>query len=98
MKKAIEKIVNSLVDSFNYTLDNTNITGKITDFFEFGTYTIEVVRNSKKEIGGEPDEVLHYDYAKIIVNSVSITNENSKHLTNVTEAVLAELDNEYTNY
>ena len=99
MKAAIKTIVDSIEKEVNYIIENYNNFGYEGEKdFEYGTFNYEMQTINKKSIGGEWDEILNETFIKIEVQSVDVTNENSKTLTNLSNEVFNQLETSYTNY
>ena len=99
MKVAIKTIVDSIEKEVNYIIENYNNFGYDGEKdFEYGTFKYEMQTINKKSIGGEWDEILNETFIKIEVQSVDVTNENSKTLTNLSNEVFNQLETSYTNY
>ena len=99
MKASIKTIVDSIEKEVNYIIENYNNFGYEGEKdFEYGTFNYEMQTINKKSIGGEWDEILNETFIKIEVQSVDVTNENSKTLTNLSNEVFNQLETSYTNY
>ena len=99
MKASIKTIVDSIEKEVNYIIENYNNFGYEGEKdFEYGTFNYEMQTINKKSIGGEWDEILNETFIKIEVQSVDVTNENSKILTNLSTEVFNQLETTYTNY
>lgn len=101
MKNAIKTIVEAIENEIEYIKDNYHMyeNGLAHEIdFDYGTIYFETETINKKSIGGEWDEILNETYIKIEPKSVSVTNENSKVLTNLSKEVFNQLETTYTNY
>ena len=81
---------------WQYLIDffvSTQTTAAATMNFDF-----EIDTYIKNEIGGEWDEFLSSERITIIVTKVTVTNEDSKTLTNLSTEVFNQLETTYTNY
>jgi len=89
---SIEKEIERIMKEFNFCTDETE------KEFEYGTFIFEWEIKEKTFYGGEWDEILNENYIKIIPLSATVTNENSKVLTNLSTEVFNQLETTYTNY
>lgn len=98
MKQSVKTIVDSIEKEINTIMDNAECPEihKEVDF-EFGTFEYEI------SIETIPNEFLDpWDSesleSTLEVKSVTVTNENSKVLTNLSNEVFNQLETTYTNY
>jgi len=101
MKAAVKTLVDSIEKGIDYIKDNYHIyengLAQETDF-DYGTIYFEFETINKKSVGGEWDEILNETFITIKVNYVEVTNENNKVLTNLSNEVFNQLEDNYTNY
>lgn len=101
MKQSVQTIVDSIEEEIEYIKKNSYlyINNMLHERdFDYGKFTFEIESNNKKSIGGEWDEVITETLVKITPKSVTVTNENSKVLTNLSTEVFNQLETTYTNY
>jgi len=101
MKQSVKTIVDSIEKEIEYVKENSYLFEDSTyqnRDFEFGNFDFEIDTYIKNEIGGEPNEFLSSERITIIVTKVTVTNENSKVLTNISNEVFNRLETTYTNY
>lgn len=101
MKQSVKTIVDSIEKEIEYVKENSYLFQDSTyqnRDFEFGNFDFEIEIYEKREIGGEWDEILTYERIRIEVTKVTVTNEDSKVLTNISTEVFNQLETTYTNY
>jgi len=99
MKQSVKTIVEAIEKEIEIIIDKYYIYEYETSKeFDYGTFNFEIEIYEKNEIGGEDDEQLNYERIKITPKSVTVTNENSKTLTNLSNEVFNQLELTYTNY
>jgi len=101
MKQSVKTIVDSIEKEIEYVKKNSHLFDTAPAYekeFDYGKFTFEIDITNKKVVGGEWDEILNETYIKIEPKSVTVTNENSKVLTNLSTEVFNQLETTYTNY
>ncbi len=100
MKAAVKKLVDSIEKEIMYLIENpeyeSNQYGIIKDF-EFGNFSYDFSINEVPDKFREHWESIEYNI-EIEVKSVIVTNENNKVLTNLSNEVFNQLEENYTNY
>jgi len=98
MKQSVKTIVEAIEKEIRIILDNSD---KIESYrleqekeFDYGIIHFEIETNDDWDVWEEQrnDKVLFR------INSVTVTNENSKTLTNLSNEVFNQLELTYTNY
>lgn len=100
MKQAVKTIVDSIEKEINTILNEGNIESNnygVEQEFEYGTFNYDVSYNMKDNPFLDEWDVLFAEI-EIEVKSVTVTNENSKVLTNLSTEVFNQLETTYTNY
>lgn len=100
MKQAVRKILDSIEKEVTYIINEGNIECNnygIEKEFEFGSFTYDVSYNIKDNPFLDEWDVLFAEI-EIEIKSVTITNENSKTLINLSNEVFNQLELTYTNY
>jgi hypothetical protein len=100
MKAAVKTLVDSIEKEIQYLLDNpeyeSNQYGIIEDFV-FGNFSYDFSINEQQNIYLDDWDTPSYNI-EIEVKSVTVTNENNKVLTNLSNEVFNQLEDNYTNY
>ena len=95
MKQAVKTIVDSIEKEINTILESAEKSEYVADKdFEFGGFEYEIDLNDS----WNKWEEVRNNYLSLEVKSVSVTNENSKTLTNLSTEVFNQLETTYTNY
>jgi len=100
MKAAVKALVDSIEKEVNTIINEGDIECNnygIEQDFEFGTFTYDVSHNIRDNPFLDEWDVLFAEI-EIEVKSVSVTNENNKVLTNLSNEVFNQLEDNYTNY
>jgi len=98
MKQSVKTIVDSIekeIESILENSENSVYNGEIE--FEYGKFTYELFSDMVFDALRDPwdaDEINN----DLEVKSVTVTNENSKVLTNLSTEVFNQLETTYTNY
>jgi len=98
MKQSVKTIVEAIEKEIRIILDNAERQDYgIEKEFDYGTFTYDVSYN---EIRHNYQDDWDYMESKIEITplSVTVTNENSKTLTNLSNEVFNQLELTYTNY
>jgi hypothetical protein len=99
MKAAVKKLVDSIEKEIQYIIENYEVYKyEISKDFDFGTIFFSLSVNEISEYGGEWDEILNSCEIDLELNYVDVTNENNKVLTNLSNEVYNQLEENYTNY
>ena len=98
MKQAIKTIVDSIEKDISTILDNSELPEIHKEVeFEFGTFEYELTLEEIPNELLDPWDSLEMQ-CTIEVKSVTVTNENNKTLTNLSNEVFNQLETTYTNY
>jgi len=98
MKQSVQTIIDSIEKEINTIMDNAEnsvYNGEIE--FQYGKFTYELFCDMVFDALRDPwdaDEI----NKDLEVKSVTVTNENSKVLTNLSTEVFNQLETTYTNY
>lgn len=99
MKQSVKTIVESIEKEIDYIMERQDTYRNQTEEdFKYGKIEFEIKISEKDSYGGEWDEVLSDTYIAITPISVTVTNENNKTLTNLSNEVFNQLELTYTNY
>jgi len=99
MKQSAKTIVEAIEKEIEYLKNNSYLFEHSNEKdFEFGKLYFEIEVHERVGVGGEWDEVITETLVKITPKSVTVTNENSKVLTNLSNEVFNQLEDNYTNY
>lgn len=99
MKQAVKTIVEALEKEINHIMDNYDAyRNEINKDFEYGSFIFEMNINEISEYGGEWDEILNSVNIEIEIKHVDVTNEKSFLLTNLSNEIFNQLEENYTNY
>jgi len=95
MKQSVKTIVDSIEKEIQSILENAEKTEYNAQYnFEFGSFEYEIMLNDPWSTYEEARSHL----LSLEVKSVTVTNENSKPLTNLSTEVFNQLETTYTNY
>lgn len=100
-KQSVKTIVEAIEKEIDFIMNNSHLYEYAPVYqidFDYGNFTFEIEIHEKNEIGGEDDEFLRSEKIRIEVKSVTVTNENSKTLTSLSNEVFNQLELTYTNY
>jgi len=98
MKQSVNTIVDSIEKKINIMMsDHTYYEYYREEDFEFGTFTYELNYTKVPNPIIDPWDNLEEEIT-IEIKSVTVTNEDSKPLTNLSTEVFNQLETTYTNY
>jgi len=95
MKQSVKTIVEAVESEINKILENSEMSlYDVEQDFKFGKFTYDIMLNDE----WDKWEERRNHFLRIEVKSVTVTNENSKTLTNLSNEVFNQLELTYTNY
>jgi hypothetical protein len=95
MKAAVKTLVDSIEKEIQYILDSAEKTDYNAQYeFEFGYFEYQIDLNDPWDKYAEARN----NYLTLEVKSVTVTNEDSKYLENLSNEVFNQLEDNYTNY
>jgi hypothetical protein len=95
MKTAVKTLVDSIEKEIEKILENAEKSEYVAqENFEFGVFEYEINLNDS----WNKWEEARNNYLTLEVKSVTVTNEDSKYLENLSKEVFNQLEENYTNY
>lgn len=95
MKPVVKTLVDSIEKEIRIILENAEMSlYDVSKDFEFGNFTYNIMLNDE----WDKWEDRRNHFLRLEVKSVTVTNENNKTLTNLSNEVFNQLEDNYTNY